>query len=345
MREGKDDLAREMSEQYVQQNPGDVRGWLVNAELAERTKDFQKAATAYMAVVSLRPDQIRYRHQLAKAQLQSANVTAAEVSYREILERNKLDEKAQTEIQWMLFHQQRVRELEDFLERCLLDDPASPRLLFHLLMISQKPPNPLESFPVLDKIDRASPGQPAIQAALARCAWRSGDVPLARRLFGTLQIENANDRELLLTLAEFELEQTNVETAERLLSLNGKNSSMDWSKEDRWWWLKSQILQYRRQYTEALEAITEAGRLRPREGQYLQSSMSLLQILGRTEEAAVVQAEMESRRTAVEEIYQIVSSGKLNEAPATVHRDIARHCRTLRKLQQANGWDQLGATR
>jgi tetratricopeptide (TPR) repeat protein len=342
MKEGKNDIAKEMSEQYVVQNPDDVRGWLVNAEIAEQAKDFRKAATAYTAVVSLRPEQIRYRHQLAKAQLQSAQFTAAELSYREILDRNKLDEKAQTEIQWMLFHQQRARELEDFLERCLVDDPASPRLLFHLIMISQKPPNPLESLPVLEKIELASPGQPTIQAALARCAWRSGDVPRARKLFAMLQIENGNDRELILTLAEFELEQTNVETAERLLSLNDNKKSVEWSKDDRWWWLKAQILQRRRQYAEALDAITEASRLRPREGQYLQSRLSLLRILGRVDEAAIVQAELESRRTAVDGLYHI---GSLNEASADVLRDIARHCRTLKKSQQADGWDQLGAKR
>jgi tetratricopeptide (TPR) repeat protein len=345
IQEGKNDIAKELSEQYVVQNPDDVRGWLVNAEIAELAKDFRKAATAYTAVVSLRPDQIRYRHQLAKAQLQSAQFAAAELSYREILERNKLDEKAQTEIQWMLFHQHRVRELEDFLEQCLIDDPASPRLLFHLLMISQKPPNPFESLPVLEKIDLADPGQPGIQAALARCVWRAGDVPRARKLFAMLQIENGNDRELILTLAEFELEQTNVETAERLLSLNDNNKSIEWSKDDRWWWLKAQILQNRRQYPEALEAVTEASRLRPREGQYLQTRLSLLRILGRADEAAIVQAELELRRTAVEGIYQIVSRGGLNEASATVLRDIARHCQTLKKSQQANGWDQLSAKR
>jgi tetratricopeptide (TPR) repeat protein len=157
-----------------------------------------------------------------------------------------------------------------------------------------------------------------------------------------LQIENGNDRELILTLAEFELEQTNVETAERLLSLNDNKKSVEWSKDDRWWWLKAQILQRRRQYAEALDAITEASRLRPREGQYLQSRLSLLRILGRVDEAAIVQAELESRRTAVDGLYHI---GSLNEASADVLRDIARHCRTLKKSQQADGWDQLGAKR
>jgi tetratricopeptide (TPR) repeat protein len=345
IQEGKNDIAKELSEQYVVLNPDDVRGWLVNAEIAELAKDFRKAATAYTAVVSLRPDKIRYRHQLAKAQLQSAQFAAAELSYREILERNKLDEKAQTEIQWMLFHQQRVRELEEFLEQCLIDDPASPRLLFHLLMTSQKPPNPFESLPVLEKIDLEAPGQPTIQAALARCAWRSGDVPRARKLFAMLSIENGNDRELILALAEFELEQTDIETTERLLRLNDDQKSVEWSNDDRWWWLKSQVLQHRRQYAEALEAITEASRLRPREGQYLQTRMSLLRILGRADDAAIVQAELELRRTAVEGIYQIVSHGDLNEASANILRDVARHCRTLKRLQQANGWDQLGAKR
>jgi len=345
MREGHEDLAMKMTEQYVAQNPDDVAGWLLQAELAELVQDYRKASTACAAVVSLRPDQLRYRHQLAKAQLRSAQFEAAEVSYRQILERNRLDEVAQTEIQWMLFHQQRVRELEDFLERCLADDPASSRLLFHLLMISQKPPNPLESLPVLEKIDAACPGQSVILAGLARCAWRTGDVPRARELFAGLEHESKSPRELVLTLAEFELEQTNVDAADQLLSSQDNNSSVDWTAEDRWWWLQSQIAQYRRQYATALESISEACRLRPREGQYLQTRLTLLQILGRTDEAGILQADLESRRAAVQEIYQIVSRGDLNQQSENVLGEIARHCRTLKKLEQADGWDQLRSRR
>jgi len=345
MREGHEDLATKMTEQYVAQNPDDVAGWLLQAELAELAQDYRKASTACAVVVSLRPEQLRYRHQLAKTQLRSAQFEAAEVSYRQILERNRLDEVAQTEIQWMLFHQQRVRELEDFLERCLADDPASSRLLFHLLMSSQKPPNPLESLPVLEKIDAACPGQSVILAGLARCAWRTGDVPRARELFARLGHESKSQRELVLTLAEFELEQSNIDAADQLLCSQDNNRSVDWTTEDRWWWLQSQIAQYRRQYAAALESITEACRLRPREGQYLQTRLTLLQILGRTDEAAVVQADLESRRTAVQEIYQIVSRGDLNQQSENVLGEIARHCRTLRKLEQADGWDQLRSRR
>ena len=104
-----------------------------------------------------------------------------------------------------------------------------------------------------------------------------------------------------------------------------------------------QMSDERQQYAEALEAITEASRLRPSEGQYLQSCMSPLQIRGRADETNIMQTELQSRRTAVEETYQIVSRGNLNEASATVHREIAGHCRTLKKSQQANGWDQLVA--
>ena len=345
MREGHEDLATQMTEQYVTQNPNDVEGWLLQAELAELAEDYRKASTAYAVVVSLQPDQLRHRHRLVKAQLQSAQFEAAETNYREILERSPLDEIAQTEIQWMLFHQQRVRELEDFLERCLADDPASSRLLFHLLMISQKPPNPLESLPVLEKIDAACPGQSTILAGLARCAWRTGDLPRARELFARLQHESKSLRELVLTLAEFELEQSNVDAADQLLRSQDNNSSIDWSTEDRWWWLQSQIFQHRRQYATALESITEACRLRPRESQYLQSRLTLLQILGRGDEAAIVQADLESRRTAIEAIYQIVNRGDLNQQSENVLGEIARHCRTLRKLEQADGWDQLRLTR
>lgn len=341
MRQGDEELAAKMTEQYVVQHPDDIEGWLLQAELAELDKNYRNASAAYAVVVSLRPNQLRYRHQLAKAQLQSAQFEAAELSYREILASHRADEIAQTEIQWMLFHQLRVRELEDFLERCLADDPENSKLLFHLLMSSQKPPNPLESLPVLEKIDSACPGQSTIVAGLAHCAWKTGDISHARELFDQLESKSGTPHEFTLTMAEFELEQSHIDAAEQHLDSQNNNRSVDWTVDDRWWWLKSQIMQHRRQYADALDAITAACRLRPRDVQYLQTRLALLQILGRVDEAACVQADLESRRTAIQEIYRIVSSGGLDQLSGTVAGELALHCRTLRKLQQADGWDRL----
>jgi len=208
-RTGDLDTASVLAAEFVQRNPDDVRGRMLQADIAERRKDFPTAAAAYQFLLQSGSASAKLHHHFARALLQSAEFERAEKEYRAILLQNPRDESAQTEIQWMLFHQQRVRELEDFLEACLARDPR-PRLLYHLLVSTQKPPNPLESIPVLEKIDAAVPGQTSIQLGLARCAWRMGDIPRARKLFAAVEQKRRNDPDLAFTLAEFELEQSNL---------------------------------------------------------------------------------------------------------------------------------------
>jgi len=337
--------AKAMAERYVQQSPDDLRGWMLQADLAELNKDFPKAAVAYSAVVQLRPDDIRIRHQYAKALLQSSQFQLAEDAYRAILDRKGTDEIAQTEIQWILFHQQRDRELEDFLEACLKLEPGNSRLLFHLLVSSQKPANPLESLPLLEKIDADCPSQRSIELAVAECAWRMGDLRRSRGLFNSIVQKHGLDASLALTLAEFEFEQTRPEVAKKYLdwplddSTDVSNASQQ--QKDVWWWMKAQIAQSQRQFDVALEAMTEACRLRPRELRYIHARASLLQLLGRSQEATALQAEVAQRRIADRELSRLVNGGNLHQADISVLMEIARHCRTLGRTFQADNWELL----
>jgi tetratricopeptide (TPR) repeat protein len=339
-RTGDLDAASLLVADFVQRNHDDVRGRMLQADIAERRKDFPTAAAAYQVLLKSDSASPKLHHHLARALLESAEFERAEKEYRAILQRNPRDEAAQTEIQWMLFHQQRVRELEDFLEACLAGDPNS-RLLYHLLVSAQKPPNPLESLPVLEKIDAAVPGQSSIQLGLARCAWRMGDIPRARKLFAAVEQKRGSGPDLAFTLAEFELEQSNIEAAENYLKTLDDLASFDAKSDDRWWWLSAQLAQHRRNFPQALTAVTEANRLRPRELRYLHLQATLLQILGQSEEAAALHSEVEARRKADRELYEIVHHTDLNQVTTDTLQMIARNCRILKKTQQAEYWEKL----
>ena len=112
-------------------------------------------------------------------------------------------------------------------------------------------------------------------AGLARCAWKVGDLSRACELFEQLKNELSHDKYFTLTLAKFEFEQAHVDASMRLLNLYNNESSVNWTTaDDRWCWLKSQILQHRRQNADALDAITAAYRLRPRDVQHLQTRLA-----------------------------------------------------------------------
>lgn len=343
MQSGDLSAATSLINNYLEHSPEDVRGWMLKATLAERTGNLRDVADAYSRASALRPTDLNLLHRCAKSMMKSAQFQSAEAVFRMVLNLNSNDELAQTEIQWMLFHQQRDRELEQFLEACLQREPGSERLLFHLVMSSQKPPNPLESLPVLEKIDADCPGQSSIELGIARCTWRMGEIPRARKLFGTVIKTIGISSDLALTLAEFEFEQTNLQAADDYLRSVSDGSKP--SEDDRWWWLTGQIAQHRRRFEDALAAYTTAARLRPRELRYLHSQATLLQIVGRTEEAAKLQSEVEARRNAERQLYLIVNGGQLNEASAKVCSDISEIQRSLGKNLQAEGWTLLGRRR
>ncbi len=122
---------------------------------------------------------------------------------------------------------------------------------------------------------------------------------------------------------------------------DGSGSSVD----DRWWWLTGQIAQHRRKYEDALHAYTTAAGLRPRELRYLHSRATLLQIVGRTQEATELQTQVEARRVAERQLYLIVNGGGLSDGSAVVCNDISRIQRILGKNLQAEGWALLGRIR
>lgn len=323
---------------YTSRHPTQLAGWRLQGRIYDARQEFGSAAESYRRGLLISPDDLDLHHAYGTALLQSAQFSIAEEAYRQILTRSPTDAKAQTELQWILFHQLRERELETFLEACLTLEPTNGRILYHLLVSSQKRPNAFESLPVLEKINSACPNQPSILLGLARCAWRVGDIAWTRSLLEGLHALPLTGPELWLVSAEFELEQVRTEAAAETLAKLQANFAADMLHNDRWWRLHGLLAQQKRDYPRALECFRKAAELNPRDLTCLQAQASLLQAQGQTSEARSLRDLLERRRTADQALYLIVSSGELNAPTPELAGIIAEHCRTLGKSQQADGW-------
>lgn len=341
VRRGDLSAANRMVDEYVRQHPTDTAGLQLQARLAEASRDPRRAAAALSALVHQSPDDIDLQRKYGMALLASNQYDRAEAVLREALRRQPADEATRTELQWILFHQLRERELEAFLESCLEREPASHRLLYHLLVSAQKRPNPHESMPILEQIDRAVPHQRNIGLGLARCAWKLGDIDKARSLFETARALGPVDPEFSLTLAEFELEQVNPAGVAAALAPTSAVSLEHWQANDRWWWLQSQVALQRGELEPALAAVSEACQRYPRSLTYQHSRVTLLRLLGRGDDAAALEQDVAARREADRRLYAIVHSGELDRPTPALLQELAELCDRQQKPLQAAGWRVL----
>lgn len=338
VRKGNLPAANRMIDAYVLEHPSERDGLLLQARLAEASHDPLRAVDALSRLIQHSPEGAELQRRYGLALLASSQYEQAEAAFWEVLCLQPNDEAAQTELQWILFHQLRERELEAFLEACLAREPGQQRLLYHLLVSSQKRPNPHESMPVLEKIDQTCPDQRSVVLGLARCAWKLGEIEPARRLFERAIALGEPDLELALTLAEFELEQVNPDGVSAALAATPGITQDRWQAIDRYWWLQSQLSLQRGDLEAALAAVTDACRLYPRSLPYLHSRASLLRLLGHVEAAAALQTEVDARRNADQRLYVVVQSGELDRPSAALLREIAGLCDIQKKTLQAQGW-------
>lgn len=333
--------ARVLVDRYLEEFPQDPDGFALAVKLAEASRDTEGAVDLYRRWAQLMPGDLPIWQGYGNSLLKTARFEEAESVYRTILRDHPTDVTAQTELQWILFHQLRTRELEQFLEQCLALEPANDRLLFHLLMTAQKPPNPHESLPVLERINEAVPGQRSILLGMARCAWKLGEIDRARELFAEVAKLGDPDRELCLALAEFELEQLNIEQVQAALDAIPRKSDDELESDDRWWSIRSQLALRNLNLEEALVQITKAATLYPRSLPYLQSRISLLRLLKWKDEADALNREAEAHRKAEQRLYIIVNSGELYRPTASLAREIAALCADQKKAAQSEGWTHL----
>lgn len=329
--------ARRICEAITARDPANGPAWFRLGQLCEELQDFDSAVTAFERSIETGADRTAARRRLGFCLLQSGLYGRAETTFRELLQVTPNDEAIQTELQWLLFNQLRERELEAFLEEQLEREPASFRILQHLLLSSQRRPNPREAVRLLEAIQQAKPGQVEIGLALGYCYWKLGRLTEADRLLHEAGRRRPDHAETTLLRAEFQLEQGRLADAGRLLA--GLKSSH--SADDRWWWLTAQWQQRSGVATEALQSLAKAVELRPGEMRYHHTLATWLQVAGRNDEARHHHEQARALSQADRDLYVIVSRDRIAPDQAEVCRAISECCRKLQRKAQAEGWRML----
>jgi len=329
--------ARRMCEAITASDPANGPAWFRLGQLCEELSDFDAGATAFERAVETGADRTTARKRLGFCLLQSGLYGRAETMFRELLQVTPDDEAIQTELQWLLFNQLRERELESFLEEQLKREPASFRILQHLLLSSQRRPNPREAIRLLEAIQKAKPGQPEIELALGHCCWKLGRLAEANRLLHEAGWRRPDHAETTLLLASFQLEQGRLTDADRLLTSLKPSLTTD----DRWWWLTAQWQQRSGMTTEALSSLAKAIELRPGEMRYHHTLATWLQAARRNDEARQHHELARALSQADRDLYVIVSRDRIAPDHAEVCRAISECCRILQRKAQAEGWRML----
>lgn len=326
--------------ELLQQRPDDIDARQLLARCLEVTQQHDAAADAYAKCLhfggSSWPMQMKHAENLLKA----ARLEEAEAAYRAMLAVRPADEVVRTELQWILFNQTRIRELEAFLESCLKREPDNFQLLYHLLYSSQRPPNPRENVGKMEMVDRLQPGQAAIQFSLGLCYWQLGELAKAHSYFNKC----CKDADLVferdVVIAEFLIEQGDLKRAADLLT-PPKTQAAIWRQDDRWWWLQGQLEFQDGNFQQALLSVEEALRRRPGEARYLVQAASLQRALGNTAEAESITQQISKLQTAQRELYILVNRGDVNRPDQALCRKLSRLCKEIGKTQQSHGWQML----
>lgn len=283
--------------------------------------------------------------QIALSLLGEGQLQAAEQWMVQHLQRFPDDQAIRSELRWTYFNQYRTRELEALLlSRIELQQADQYRWLIDLLTGEFRHQLAREGLPYLQRIDQRVPGQRAVQLALGTAYWQIGELPQAEAYFAELAQTSATDWNTGLILAEYALEQGQVDIAAALLQ--GLRPAIAQSPApitaDRWWYLDSLLLEARGQRAEQAEALAQARALRPSELEYLQKSGSAAQQSGVQPERSWPEL-AHQQETIRAELSELVLRG-LHERPSvTMCLRLAELETTRGRTVAAAGWKRFAA--
>lgn len=330
-----------MAQQIVNRDAANGAGWLWLGRSCEKLRDFDAAAEAYGRASAIPDSAGEAVSRRGFCLLNAGRLGDAEDAFNAALKRNPSDEAAQTELQWLLFNQLRERELEVFLESLLEREPNKFRILYHLLYSSQRRPNPREAVGRLEQVEQLNPGQPQVQLALGHCYWKLSDINKATRFLDAALQQRPADVETMLLVAEFKLEQDEVDSAQALIESLKPRLAAD----DRWWWLMAQLQHRQAKADNAIDSLKEAIRLRPNEIRYLQTIATWYQAKNLTTESKGFHREAQLLRKVNEELYVLVSRGDLDKPNSEVFRTLGRLFDQGKRPNVSKAWGQLAASK
>jgi tetratricopeptide (TPR) repeat protein len=249
-------------------------------------------------------------------------------------------------LRWLYFNQFRSHELETLLEDGLRVRPHDFSLAVDLLMSEFRPQNPREVLGYWERAASRQGDQARVLATLGYCYARVGDTKQAERAFQTAIDLGPDDGLVRLRVAEFLIDRGEWSSAEQLLSWTDNERSGD-SKEllyrDQFLWNQSLVAESRGHLDAALKCIEQSLQRRPEELRCVQRRGTLLQLLGRTDEAADCLARANHLESYFGRLTEIVLSGDLENPTPELCREIADICQQRGKSIQAQTWQHAAA--
>jgi tetratricopeptide (TPR) repeat protein len=227
---------------------------------------------------------------------------------------------AREELRWLYFNTFRVRDVERLLESWLGRNPDDFRALVDLHLAEFRRQLPREGRPFLAQWENRVPAQLSVLRGLAYCDWQAGDAQAARDRFTAALDLDPTDTETRLLAAEFALEQGWSTLANELLS-EAAFDTREAVKDDRWWGLRGRLARLDGHAQTAVEFLSDAVRLRPRESAWIQERGLAHRDLGQpSNSASDLQAAVQLEQ-AKSDLAELVFSGRLeNPDPALLAR-------------------------
>ncbi|MFM9959755.1 MAG: tetratricopeptide repeat protein [Planctomycetaceae bacterium] len=271
---------------------------------------------------------------LAKQHLVEGRLDLAEAALQSHLQRFPNSAEALEELRWLYFNQFRTREIEELLEAHLARYPKDIAAAIELLNCEFRKQLPREGIGYLRDVDRKQPGQSSVQLALGYCHWQIGELDEARTAFQTALAQRRDHRETCNVVAEFLLEEGEIEAAAELVKDR---------EDDQAWFLRSLIAEQHGDVEAAYRAIANASSQRPGELRYVHREGLLLKRLGRHEEATrrLHRAnELEGFQT---ELSEIVMRGRHTEPTPEMCERLADLLHEFAREVPSRCWRQFGS--
>lgn len=293
-----------------------------------------------------RPAPTPVTYDLAMQHLASYRVDDAEKVLTQVLAAHPESVRVRDELRWMYFNQFRQRELESLLEEGLRLRPDNFPLAVDSLMSEFRPQNPREVLGYWERANDQQPRQPRVLATLGYCYARAGETAAAEQAFQSAIDLGPDDRLVRLRVAEFLIDRGEWSSAELLLDGTGEETpgdSIEPAYRDQFLSIQSLVEQSQGNLAAALELIEQTLQQRPDELRYLQRRGTLLQLLGRPDEAAECLTRANQLESYIGRLTEIVLSGDLENPTAELCREIAGICRQRGRTVQAQTWQHAAA--
>ncbi|MBI2480811.1 MAG: tetratricopeptide repeat protein [Planctomycetia bacterium] len=285
-------------------------------------------------------------YDMAMQYLATFRVDEAERVLTEILASHPESVRVRDELRWMYFNQFRGHELESLLEDGLRVRPHDFSLAVDLLMSEFRPQNPREVLGYWERAASHQPEQARVLATLGYCYARVGDTDRAEQAFQSAVDLSPRDALVRIRAAEFLIDRGDWSSAGLLLNLSAPKKSPDSQGEIYWdqvLWNQSLVEESRGDIDAALDRIERALERRPSELRYVHRRGALLQLLGRSDEAAACFVRANQLESYIGRLTEIVLSGELENPTRKLCDEITEICQQRGKTIQAETWKRAAA--